>query len=128
MKTISGNNWRTVGHNGSRLIFQGVIAVWTACYLLLYVDVDSLEEAADTETDTETKTDIMDALEESAVTDTDADVDIDTRLDMDCLYVGWLFYVLATSKVIQGRVHSWRRYSAAPLRNQATIPMTWYAI
>ena len=43
-----------------------------------------------------------------------------------------LFYVLATSKVISGRLptydsaHSWRLYSVAPLENQASSTMTWY--
>ena len=43
-----------------------------------------------------------------------------------------LFYVLAKSKVISGRVptsdcaHSWRHYSVASLGNQAASTMTWY--
>ena len=43
-----------------------------------------------------------------------------------------LFYILATSEVISGRVpicdsrHSWRIYSAAPLGDQATSCMTLY--
>ena len=50
--------------------------------------------------------------------------------------IGWLwgFYILATSKVISGRVptcdsaHSLLLYSAAPLRDQAAGTMTWYLI
>ena len=43
-----------------------------------------------------------------------------------------VFYVLAKSKVISGRVptchsaHSSQLYSAAPLGNKATSPMIWY--
>ena len=59
--------------------------------------------------------------------DYDGDGDGDAMLMMiDCL----LFCVLATSKVISGRVptcdnaHSWRLYSAAQLGNQAVSTMT----
>ena len=43
-----------------------------------------------------------------------------------------LFYVLATSKVISGRVltcdsvHSWRLYSITPMGNHAFSTVTWY--
>ena len=47
--------------------------------------------------------------------------------------IGWLLvYVLATPKVISGWVptcssaHSWWLYSAAPLRDQAAVTITWY--
>ena len=62
------------------------------------------------------------------------------HLDLKVVVFNWpcwvccllLFYVLATSVVISGRVqtcdsaHSWQLYSAALLRDQATSTMTWY--
>ena len=53
-------------------------------------------------------------------------------LAVNLMDVCLLSYVLATSKVISGRVstcdsvHSWQLYSAAWLGDQATSTMTWY--
>ena len=60
-------------------------------------------------------------------------VHCDKLIPLLIVYLLW-FYVLATSKFLAGQrltcdsVHSWRRYSAAPLGIQAVSTMTWYSI